>query len=196
MATPFFSLLTICGLGELDCHATSGVTHVLSIIDPDLPDHDFGGYSLRQRTLLRFDDIVEPEAGKVLPSPEDVAAILAFGRSLADGTAAEGHLLVHCHAGISRSTAAMAMILAQAHPDVPEQTLIDRLLTIRPQAWPNLRMITFADGQLGRDGRLIAAVASLYRRRLADRPELALTFAQLGRSTELDLARRTAKPAA
>ena len=30
--------LTICGIPELDGHCTAGVTHVLSILDPDFDD--------------------------------------------------------------------------------------------------------------------------------------------------------------
>jgi hypothetical protein len=36
------------------------------------------------------------------------------------------------------------------------------IVRIRPQAWPNLQMIAFADELLDRGGRLIAAVAKLY----------------------------------
>ena len=95
--------------------------------------------------------------------------------------------MIHCHAGISRSTAAMAMILAQAFPDESEGAIVDRLSRIRPQAWPNSRMIGFADELLGRDGRFIAAVAGIYARRLAARPELAETMRRLDRAREVEL---------
>ena len=192
MATPFFSLLTVCGLDELTGHGGRGVSHVLSILDPATPEPDFAGYPPLQRTVLRFDDIVEEQPGKVAPTADHVAAVLAFGRSLQDGTPAEGHLLVHCHAGISRSTAAMATLLAQANPSLPEREVVDRLVAIRPQAWPNLRMIDFADAQLEREGRLIEATGRVYRRRLEATPQLADGLRQLGRARELELARRSA----
>jgi predicted protein tyrosine phosphatase len=75
------------------------------------------------------------DAGTVVPQPEHVADILSFGRQLSAHT----HLLVHCHAGVSRSTAAMTLILAQAVPDVPADRIFGEVLRIRPQAWPNLR---------------------------------------------------------
>src|SRR5215213_8432846 len=111
------SLLTICGLEELGHHSTRAVTHVLSILDPDCPDPEaFQAYEAHHRTILRFHDVVEPFDGMVLPEVGHVEAVLDFGRSLGRGAAEReeaGHLLVHCHAGISRSTAAMAMLLAQ-----------------------------------------------------------------------------------
>src|SRR5215212_1822521 len=141
------SLLTICGLDELVHHGTRGVTHVLSILDPDWPEPDaFRAYDPHHRTTLRFHDVIDPSPGLILPDVSHVQAILAFGRALAsDAASAERHLLVHCHMGLSRSTAAMLMLLAQARPQENEDRLLDRLHEIRPQAWPNVRMVAFAD---------------------------------------------------
>jgi predicted protein tyrosine phosphatase len=181
---PFaFSALTVCGLDELDRHSERGVTHVLSILDPEWPGPDaLEDFEPHSRVTFRFHDAIEPERGVVLPQKSDVDAILAFGRD-AGGV---NHLLIHCHAGISRSTAAMLMILAQAHPHEFEDAIVDRLLEIRPQAWPNSRMIGFADERLGRDGRLSAAVARIYSRRLKAEPELAETMRRLNRAREVE----------
>jgi predicted protein tyrosine phosphatase len=185
MNAPAFSVLTICGLEELDAHGAAGVSHILSILDPDWPEPAaFRGFDPHLRTTLYFHDAIEPGPGIVLPAKADVETILAFGRDLGQDLR---HLLIHCHAGISRSTASMAMILAQAFPELSEAAIVDRLFAIRPQAWPNLRMIGFADELLGRDGRLIAAVAGLYARRLAARPELADTMRRLDRAREVEL---------
>ena len=188
------SLLTVCGLEELDRHSARAVTHVLSILDPDWPDPEaFLAYDPHHRTILRFHDAVEPGPGVVLPQVGHVEAILGFGRALAHGAEerqdGEGHLLIHCHAGISRSTAAMAMILAQAHPDEDEERIVRRLQEIRPQAWPNSIMIGFADDLLGRNGRMTAAVSRLYARQLAARPHLADTMRGLGRAREIEMAK-------
>jgi len=99
----------------------------------------------------------------------------------------DGHLLVHCHMGISRSTAAMLMLLAQARPQEAGDTLLEHLRAIRPQAWPNLRMIEFADGLLGRSGRLTTALGRHYARQLAARPDLAGPMRRAGRGREVDM---------
>ena len=180
----FFSALTVCGLDELDRHSGRGVTHVLSILDPDWPEPEaFQDFDPHFRATLRFHDAIEPGPGVVLPQKPDVDAILAFGRD-AGGVR---HLLIHCHAGISRSTAAMLMILAQAHPRETEGAIVDRLLEIRPQAWPNSRMIAFADELLSRDGRLGAAVRRIYAARLETEPDLAETMRRLNRAREVEL---------
>ncbi len=194
MASKVFDLLTVCGLDELPSHGPRAVSHVLSILDPGTPEPDFGTYPPHRRTTLRFHDIVDPAPGMIPPSRADIEAILAFGDTLDDGTPAEGHLLVHCHMGISRSTAAMTILLAQAHPEAAESTLLDRVAAVRPQAWPNLAMIELADGLLDRQGRLRAAVTALYRRRLASRPELAEGLSRIGRGRELEAAREGVGP--
>jgi predicted protein tyrosine phosphatase len=189
------SLLTICGLDELVDHGTRGVTHVLSILDPDWPEPEgFRAYDPHHRTTLKFHDAIEPAPGIVLPDVGHVKAILAFGDALArETTRSEGHLLVHCHMGISRSTAAMLMLLAQARPQADEDMVMERLRGMRPQAWPNLRMIEFADDFLGRNGRFTAALGRHYARQLAARPEVAEPMRRAGRGREVDLGLRAAR---
>lgn len=185
------SLLTVCGLEELDGHRGSGITHVLSILDPGIPDPpSFQAYDRHHRTTLRFHDIVQPMPGMIMPERSDVEQIVAFGdeivEDLEEGQA--GHLLIHCHMGISRSTAAMAMMLAKAYPDESEEAVMDRLVAIRPQAWPNARMIGFADDIMGRGGRLSEAASRLHARQIAAKPHLADVMRSLGRAPEVDRA--------
>jgi predicted protein tyrosine phosphatase len=184
MKPPSFPAFAICGLDELIGHQGRGVTHILSILDPEWPDPEaFLTYDPHFRATLRFHDAIEPGPGILLPQKADVEAILTFGRDAAEA----GGLLIHCHAGISRSTAATLMILAQAHPHEGEEELADRLLQTRPVAWPNSRMITFADELLDRNGRLMAATAGIYTRQLERRPELGETMRRLNRAREVEL---------
>jgi len=186
------SLVTICGLEELGDHSARGVTHVLSILDPDWPEpEDFWSYDPHHRTTLHFHDVIGPGPSLVLPRREHVAAILDFGRALAADTSAQddAHLLVHCHMGVSRSSAAVAMLLAQAHAGEDEDGIFARVLEVRAQAWPNSLMIAFADELLGRDGRLTAALARLYAAQLGKRPAIERFMRQHDRSHEIDMAR-------
>ena len=109
--------LTICGLDELDSHGTAAVTHVLSILDPDYPEpRAFAAYDPHHRLTMRFHDIIGPWPGWEPPERHHVEALVEFGGELDDAGENLSHLLVHCHAGISRSTAAMATLLARHTP--------------------------------------------------------------------------------
>ena len=191
MKLPPTSILTICGLEELGHHSARGVSHVLSILDPDWPEPEaFGAYDPHHRTTLHFHDVIEPGPDLVLPQPEHVEAILDFGRLLtAEAIAREQpHLLVHCHMGVSRSTAAMAMLMAQSDPEEGEERIFSELLRLRPQAWPNSLMVEFADEQLGRRGQLMTALGGLYAQQLTKRPETENFMRTHGRLREVDMA--------
>jgi predicted protein tyrosine phosphatase len=185
------STLTICGIDELDAQSARKVSHVLSVLDPDWPELSaFAGYGAHHRVTLRFHDIIDAAPGKVMPEPDHVAQILAFGTSLREGSGErrEGHLLVHCHMGISRSTAAMLALLAQVYPDESEEALFGRLREVRPQAWPNSVMVAFADEQLGRGGRLTQALRRHYGHQIELQPQYTDWMTRLGRSRELEMA--------
>ncbi|MBV8458570.1 MAG: protein-tyrosine-phosphatase [Acetobacteraceae bacterium] len=183
--------MTVCGIDELPTHCAAGVTHVLSILDPGYPVPDaFGSFGEHARLELRFLDVIEPSASEQPPRDEHVRQILALGRDLVSESREQAHLLVHCHAGVSRSTASMLLVLAQACPKLPPQGLADMLIRIREKAWPNLRMVTFGDDALRRRGTLIEAAAQVYRYQLSVRPQLAETMTQNGRWREVQLARQ------
>jgi predicted protein tyrosine phosphatase len=187
--TPFG--ITICGIDELAGHCETGASHVLSILDPDHPiPQAFGRFGEHDKLELRFHDVIEEDPGMEPPREEDVARILAFGRGLMREPATRAHLLVHCHAGISRSTAAMALILAQALPNLPGCDIMQEMLRIRPKAWPNLRIIEIGDALLSRDGEIIAAAISVYRTQLEIRPQLAEFMTLGGRGREVAAARQ------
>jgi predicted protein tyrosine phosphatase len=189
--------LTICGLDELGDHSARAVTHVLSILDPNWPEPEaFWTYDPHHRIEMHFNDAIEPGPGIELPQARHVEEILAFGNTFQRDLAArrEAHLLIHCHAGISRSTAAMTALLMQADPEETEERIFERLVAIRPKAWPNSLMIGFADNLLGRGGRLTAALRRHYGRRLLLRPELADVMAGLNRAREVDMAVMPEKP--
>jgi predicted protein tyrosine phosphatase len=154
--------VTICGIEELSGHSRARVSHVLSILDPGWPAPPvFAEFDPHHRLELRFHDIIEELAKALPPQRLDVERLLGFGREL--GEAPDAHLLVHCHAGISRSTAATALILAQARPKRPAAEALAAVVRLRPRAWPNLRMLEFGDDLLGRGGEIVAAARAVYR---------------------------------
>ena len=142
--------ITICGIDELPLHREAGVSDVLSIIDPlEVDPQVFSDYQPHRRQLLRFDDVLMEVPGMAAPQDNHVAGDPRLRRELEKSDVA--HLLIHCHAGVSRSTAAAAMLMAQHNPGREADAFL-ALLEIRHQAWPNTRMVDIADRLLGRQG--------------------------------------------
>jgi predicted protein tyrosine phosphatase len=179
--------LTLCGIEELPSHCGRGVTHVLTLLDPGEPTPEaLERLGALHHLDMRFHDVVDPGPEFTHPEIEHVERLLAFGRRLSDGERA--HLLVHCHMGISRSSAAMFLLLAQARPDQPAAEVLAEVVRIRSLAWPNLRLVELGDALLGRGGTLVAAAIVRYRDMLRQRPKLRDAMTKLGRSREIEAA--------
>jgi predicted protein tyrosine phosphatase len=185
MTLPF--TVSICGLSELRQYRDAHVSHVLSILDPEFPAPTaFSDYGAHKKLELRFDDIINEEPKLRAPQQEHVDALLAFGAGLESEP--DAHLLVHCHMGISRSTASTALLVAQAAPDMAPAEIFAELHKIRPQIWPNLRIIEMGDKKLGRNGTIIAALRDLYRAQIEHDPNWVADMRAEGRGREINLA--------
>jgi predicted protein tyrosine phosphatase len=88
--------------------------------------------------------------------------------------------------GISRSTAAATLLLAEAEPERHPDEIVAEIARIRDQAWPNLRMIEIGDGMLGRGGSLVRAVRDRHLQMAAALPHVAEFMRSSGRARELD----------
>jgi len=175
--------IVICGLHEIDNTLDQRVTHVLSILDPGTPEPaKFAELADDQLLRLRFHDVIEDDQPLTdAPAAAHIEAILKFGAAAAR---AHHRILIHCHMGISRSTAAAIMLLASHHGDA--EAAVAHVAVIRPVAWPNLRMIELADAARAFDGRLVRAVRRHHAQALLRRPELRDAFTRHGRGREVE----------
>ncbi|MBK8173980.1 MAG: protein-tyrosine-phosphatase [Rhodospirillales bacterium] len=175
--------ITICGLSELRLHADAGVSHVISILDPAWPDpQDFHNYGAHTRVLWRFDDVVNAIRGYSEPQRTHVEAILELGDTLQREPVTK--LLIHCHAGVSRSTATAIILMTQRNPG-REQEAFDELVRLRPRSWPNALMLRHADELLRREGALIAALRRHQAQIARHHPEFAELLVRCGRAHEI-----------
>ncbi len=174
--------LSVCGLAELEGFTDAKVSHLVSILDPGWPDPPMPeGFAKTRRAVFRFHDVIDEADGMAAPSRDDLRRMLIYGDRLrSDGVT---HLLIHCHAGVSRSTAMAACLLAQFHPGGEEEAF-RQLARLRPWSWPNSRMIVFADGLLGRQGRLIAAMRKHHARMIEDWPQRSKPLRDGGRARD------------
>ena len=117
---------------------------------------------------LSVHDIIEPAPGSVAPDSGHIADLIAFGKTW-DRT---DPFLVHCWAGISRSTAAAYIVLCDLHGPGHEERIARALRFHAPHAQPNRLMIRHADLLLGRGGRMVAAVETMGEARMVSEGEV------------------------
>ncbi|HKY94260.1 MAG TPA: hypothetical protein VJL84_03100 [Kiloniellales bacterium] len=154
--------LAICGIPELPEALRPPVSHVISFLDPSWPEPAaLEAWPKEKRHLFRYDDIVAPAAGMIAPDEALIADLVeSFDRIVADQPE---RLLIHCHAGRSRSTATGLVWLWYRHR-LSAAALAQALISYRPGAWPNTLILALADRLLGAKGILDEAGRLVHRR--------------------------------
>jgi predicted protein tyrosine phosphatase len=153
-------MIHVCPLSRLDqTLALSRASHLVTLLRPDTPFERPSGVAQDRHLALFMHDIPAGQPDMVAPSQTHVCRLLAFAASWDRARP----MLIHCYAGISRSTAAAYIVAAASEPDRNEVELAQTLRRLSPSATPNPRLIMIADSILGRDGRMIEAVAAIGR---------------------------------
>ena len=150
--------LHVCPLSGLSAlAATLGSFHLLTLLSPDHAGEHHRDLAHDKHLQLSFHDIIEAKPHLVAPDIAIMQAIVDFGRGAADK-----RMLIHCWAGISRSSAAAYVIACDRNPGF-ESDIADELRRRAPSVTPNRLMIEIADDLLGRHGRMVAAIARIGR---------------------------------
>lgn len=152
--------LHVCPLSRLaDTVAATEASHVLTLVNVGTPFERPAAIALENHAVIGVSDIATPMDGHVLPAEEHVAAILAFIR----GWPRDKPLVIHCYAGISRSTAAAYIAACALAPERDEAAIAAALRAASPSATPNPLFVALADRMLGRSGRMVAAIREIGR---------------------------------
>jgi len=139
--------------------ASARALHLLTCLEDTIPVETPAAIEPARHVRLHLNDIAQPMPGYVAPNARHVADLIDF----ALGWGGRGPAVVHCWAGISRSTAAAFVTLCALNPEVPEYTIARLLREASPTAYPNRLIVRLADAALGRDGHMMAAVESIGR---------------------------------
>ena len=135
----------------------TGASHVLTVManveQVVRPDTILAENHLK----VSMDDITEELEGFVAPGAHHVAQVLAFVRGWDRGAP----LVVHCYAGISRSTASAFAAACALNPRRDELAIAQSIRAASPIASPNRLIVSLADKALGRDGRMLRALDAI-----------------------------------
>jgi len=151
-------MIHVCSLARLhDTVRDTGARHVVTLIKDISLVHRPATIPAENHLLLDMDDITDHIEGYVAPAEEHVGDLLHFVRAWPR----EAPLVVHCYAGISRSTAGAFVTACALNPRRNEATIARALRDASPTATPNIRIVSLADRMLGRQGRMVAAIQAI-----------------------------------
>jgi predicted protein tyrosine phosphatase len=151
-------MIHVCSLSRL--HATvdeTGARHIVTLLRlvdrVQRPDH----IAPENHLVLAVDDITMPMDGYTAPAHEHVRRLIDFV-----GTwDRKAPMVMHCFAGISRSTAGAYVAACALNPTRDEMQIAWDIRHASRTAQPNSRIVSIADRLLNRDGRMIRAVDAI-----------------------------------
>jgi predicted protein tyrosine phosphatase len=160
--TPSFILsnIHVCPLSKItETIAETGAGHLITLMNTGSHPATPAGIESGRHLKIAISDIVARTEGSVLPATRHVKEIFNFAQSWDR----RRPLLIHCYAGVSRSTAAAYICVLLLDPARDERALAQELRRASPTATPNIRLIRLADRLLGRGGRMVRAIESIGR---------------------------------
>lgn len=152
--------LHVCPLALIDqTVAKTGARSLLTLLSPGTALERPIGIAPDRHLYLAVSDIVEPMPGQVLADSTHLEDLLGFVHAW---DRAEP-MVIHCFAGVSRSTAAAYIAACALKPDGDEFAIAKALRAASPTASPNPRLIALADDALHRRGRMNGAITAIGR---------------------------------
>jgi predicted protein tyrosine phosphatase len=148
-------MIHVCSLAALPATVkATGASHILTVManvdQVQRPASVLAANHLR----VQMDDITEQLEGFVAPTDAHVERVLNFVR----GWDRQAPLVVHCYAGISRSTASAFAAVCALNPHRDEAAIARQIRAASPIASPNRLIVSLADKALGREGRMLRAL--------------------------------------
>jgi len=151
------ALIAVCGLDDMRAIVASvGAGRLISLVPDEDQPRTPRAVKPSDHLRVRIDDITEPSPGFIAPAREHVDEIVRFLRA----SPPEVPLVIHCHAGVSRSTATALVALALDAPGREDEAAA-LLREAALFAFPNELIVQLADDALERSGKLVAALESI-----------------------------------
>jgi predicted protein tyrosine phosphatase len=136
---------------------------IVSLLSPWDAFPEFDDHAADRHLRVAVHDIVEDIGDQTAPTAADAERLVRF----VETWDLSAPLLVHCWAGISRSTATAFIAACLHNPEADEAAIARAIRAASPTASPNRRIVALADAMLGRKGRMSRAVDAIGRGALA-----------------------------
>lgn len=153
-------MLYVCSLARLpDVVKEVKASHVVSVINPDMLVERPETIAPDCHLFLGMNDISMAMPGFDMATEKQVEELIGFVRQWDR----KSPMVVHCWAGVSRSTASAYIAACALRPDLSEAQLALDLREASPSATPNRLLVSLADKLLGREGRMSRAIEAIGR---------------------------------
>ena len=150
----------VCPLSKVpETVRATGARSLVTLVDNGTPVRRPLGIAAEDHLVMALSDIAVAVEGHTLPNESHVEELLAFVRRWDQAAP----LLIHCWAGVSRSTAAAFIAACDLRPHRDEAEFAQEVRIKSPTATPNPRLVAVADAVLGRNGRMIGAIVQIGR---------------------------------
>jgi predicted protein tyrosine phosphatase len=148
-------MIHVCSLAALpETVKATGASHILTVMANVAQVQRPVSVLEINHLRVQVDDITEHMDGFVAPCERHIEQILNFVR----GWDRNAPMVVHCFAGISRSTASAFAAACALNPHRDEIAIARQIRAASPIAQPNRLIVSLADRALGRDGRMLRAL--------------------------------------
>ena len=152
--------LHVCSLSRVaETVRATGARSLVTLINLDTIVSRPAEIDAERHLFIGMSDIMEPLDGHILPAEKHVLQLIEFAKVWDRNEP----LVIHCHAGVSRSTAAAFVIACALAPSRRESEIADAIRQASHTATPNRRMVAIADTMLKRGGRMSAAIERIGR---------------------------------
>ena len=152
--------LHVCSLARIEeIVAKSGARSMVTLLSPGTIVQRPAAIAPERHLNIAMSDIIEAAPGQVLPQLQHIDALIEF----VERWDRVQPMLIHCFAGVSRSTASAFVIACALAPKRDEHEIARALRRASATATPNQRFVALADDRLGRRGRMSAAIAAIGR---------------------------------
>lgn len=153
-------MIHVCSLARLPSTvAEVGARHIVTMINDETKVVRPECVAPDDHLFLAMHDIAIETQGFRAPTQEHIHKLIAFVQRWPRQTP----LIIHCWAGVSRSTAGAFIAACALNPRRDEAAIAQAIRQASATAMPNTRLVALADTILRRNGRMVAAVAAIGR---------------------------------
>jgi predicted protein tyrosine phosphatase len=152
--------LHVCSLARIDEEVSrTGARSLVTLLSPGTPIERPSLIPAERHLYLAMSDLLDHLPGQVRPEMKHLDDLLNF----IDRWDRREPMLIHCYAGVSRSTASAFIAVCRLSPHRDEREIAQLLRKASPTATPNLRFVALADERMARGGRMVKAIEAIGR---------------------------------